>query len=90
MTKPALTVRDSTLAQLMTMPEDALDTDDEALHPSFDLDSSMKSDTNFVVDSFCEDWVCHLERDDRVSLGLFLCFQLSKQFQLRLQSWQAL
>ena len=32
---------DVTLAQLIVMPEDALDTDDETVDPSFDLDSSM-------------------------------------------------
>ncbi len=64
------------------MPEDALGTDDKTVDPSFDLDSSMRSDVDHAVESFCEDWVCHLDRDDRVSLGLFLCFQLSKHFQL--------
>ena len=42
----------------------------------------MRSDNVHLVDNFCEDWVCHLYRDNRVSLGLFLCFQLTKQFQL--------
>ena len=50
--------------------------------PSFDLDSSMKSDHDHLQESFCEDWISHLEREDRVSLGLFLCFQLSKHFDL--------
>ena len=76
-------IEDGTLAQLMSMPEDALDTDDETVDPTFDLDSSMTADVDFTVDNFCEDWVCHLERDDRVSLGLFLCFQHKKQFKLR-------
>ena len=31
-----------------------------------------------MVDTFCEDWVLQLDRDDKVSLALFLCFQLSK------------
>ena len=61
------------------MPDDALDTDDEAVDPSFDLDSSVRSDTDHIVETF---WVCHLDMDDRVSLGLFLCFQLSKYSQL--------
>ena len=30
-----------------------------------------------MMESFCEDWVLQLERDDKVSLGLFLCFQMS-------------
>ena len=60
---------DITLAQLIVMPEDALDTDDETVDPSFDLDSSIKSDVDHTVETFCEDWVCQLDRDDRVSLG---------------------
>lgn len=27
---------------------------------------------------FCDDWVLQLDKDDRVGLGLFLCFQLRK------------
>ena len=61
------------------MPEDALDTEDEAVDPSFNLDSSMKSDLDHLQESF---WIPHLERDDRVLLGLFLCFQLWKHFDL--------
>ena len=57
------------------MTEDVLDTDDEVVDPSFDLDSSLRSDLD-------DDWISHLEREDRVSLGLFLCFQLSKHFDL--------
>ena len=70
------------LSALLTMSEDALDTDDEAVDPYFDLDTSMKSDIDHLVESFCEDWVTHLGRDDRVSLGLFLTFQLTKQLNL--------
>ena len=36
------------LAQLVTMSKDALDTDDEAVDPSFDLDSSTKSDADHL------------------------------------------
>ena len=73
---------DTSLSQLVAMPNDALDTDDEVVDPSFDLDSSVRCDTDHIVETFCEDWVCHLDRDDRVSLGLFLCFQLSRYLQL--------
>ena len=40
----------------------------------------MKQDIDHITDSFCEDWATHLDRDDRVSLGLFswLYFQLTK------------
>ena len=43
------------------MTEDVLDTDDEDVDPSFDLDSSLRSDLD-------DDWISHLERE---ALGLF-------------------
>ena len=48
------------------MSEDALDTEDEDVDPSFDLDSSLK---DHMVDDFCEEWVLQLEHDDKVALG---------------------
>ena len=51
------------LAQLVTMSEDALDTDDKAVDPSFDLDSNMKTDADHLQESFCEDWISHLKRE---------------------------
>ena len=66
------------VSELVTLSNDALDTDNESVDPSFDLDSSLKSDNDFLVEQFCEDWVLQLDRDDKVSLGVFLCFQLSK------------
>ena len=68
----------SGLSQLLTMSDDALDTEDEQKDPTFDLDSSLKEDIDHVTETFCEDWATHLDRDDRVSLGLFLYFQLTK------------
>ena len=75
-------IEEGSLAELATMSGDALDTDDEAVDPSFDLDSSARSDIDHMVETFCEEWISHLDRDDRVSLGLFLCFQMSKHFEL--------
>ena len=66
------------LTKLASMTEEALNTDDEEVDPSFDLDSSMKSETGHVIDQFCDEWVCQLDTDDRVSLGIFLSFQLPK------------
>lgn len=40
------------LAELLAMPGTALDTDDEALDPTFGLDSSMKSDTDHIMENF--------------------------------------
>ena len=59
------------------MSESALDTDNEDVDTSFYLDASMKSDSDHMIVSFCEDWISHLDRDDVVSLGLFLSFQLA-------------
>ena len=47
------------------MSDDALDMVDEK-DSNFDLDSVMKQ----------EYWTTHLDRDDRVSLSLFLYFKL--------------
>lgn len=61
----------SCLFELLAMSDSALDTDNESVDPSFSLDDSMKSDTDYFVDNFCEEWVIQLDRDDKVSLGLF-------------------
>lgn len=61
--------------QLLVQPDEALDTDNEELDPSFDLDSSLRSDTDHMVDAFCEEWITSLSWEDRASLGLL--FQLS-------------
>ena len=42
-------VGDSSLSQLIVMHEDALDTDDETINPSFDLDSSVRSNSDHLV-----------------------------------------
>ena len=36
------------LAELLVMAVDAVDTDDEAVVPTFNLDSSMKSDVHHI------------------------------------------
>ena len=62
------------ISELAQMSDDALNTEDESIDPTFDLDSSIKVDYNHMMESFCEDWVLQLERDDKVSLGLFFIF----------------
>ena len=57
----------------------AMDTDNEAVDPTFDLEASLVSDTDFMTESFCENWVLQLDRDDKVSLALFLSFQLANK-----------
>ena len=55
------------------MTEDAAETDDEAVYPTLDLDSSIKLITLLIS---------HLDKDENVSVSLFLCFQLTKQLNL--------
>ena len=62
------------MSELLEISVEALDTDNESIDPSFDLHESMKSDTDYSVCNFCEDRVLQLDREDKVSLGLFLAF----------------
>ena len=39
---------DASLVHLVDTPEDALDTDTETVDPSFDLDTSVRSDTDYA------------------------------------------
>lgn len=64
--------------ELLGRSGDALDTDNEDMDPTLDRDASMKKDSEFLAERFCEDRVLQLDNDDKVSLGLFLCLQLSK------------
>ena len=78
------TTDDLEMEDLLKTPDtslEELDTDDEEVDASFSIDSSIKSDIDHVKDTFCENWVGQLERDDLVSLGLFLTFQLSNLLQ---------
>ena len=52
-----------TMQELLDPSHEALNTDDEALDPSLDLNSSVKSGT-------------HHQRDDRHALGVFLQYHL--------------
>ena len=42
-------VGDSSLSQLIVMHKDTLDTDDETVDPSFDPNSSVRSDSDLLV-----------------------------------------
>lgn len=65
------------LEDLTVMSGDALDTDDEKVDPTFDLDESMKSDSDHLVEIFCEEFVILPQHEVRVGLDLFLYFQLN-------------
>ena len=68
--------KDKKLDKLLSTTH-ALDNDNKEADPSSVLESSMISDTDYIAETFCEDWVSHLSRDDCVSFSLFLCFQLT-------------
>ena len=78
----AVAVEPSDMIELLSMSDDALDTDNEDVDPSFDLDASTKSDGDYMVEKFCENWNSHLDRDNLVSLDLFLSFQLAKHLNI--------
>ena len=57
-------------------PIDAPDDDDETVDLMFDMDTSVRSDADHQLQSFCESWMLQLDRDDRMSLGIFLAHNL--------------
>ena len=61
-----------TMQDILDLPYEAANTDDEELDPSFDLNTSAKLDTQHQIETFCEEWVTQLSRDDRYALGIFL------------------
>jgi len=71
-TVPLARIDAETMQDLLDLPYKATDTDAEELDPSFDLNSSAKLDTQYQIESFCEEWVTQLSRDDRFALGIFL------------------
>ena len=40
------------------------------------MDARVSSDTDHQRESFCENWMLQLDRDDRMSLGVFLIHNL--------------
>ena len=67
-----------TMEELLDLSREAEDTDDEDTNPSIDLNSSVKSDTQHQIETFCEEWVVQLSRDDRFALGGVLQYHLSQ------------
>lgn len=66
------------MEELLDLSHEAEDTDDEDADPLFDLNSSVESDTQNQIETFCEEWVVQLSRDDRFALGVFLQYHLSQ------------
>ena len=46
---------------VLLIPIDAPGDDDEAMDPTFDLDSSMRSDTAHQFESFSENWMLQMD-----------------------------
>lgn len=44
--------------------------------PTFDPADELSSNPNVKLEQYIEDWLCSLDREDTVSLGIFLAFQL--------------
>ena len=59
------------------MSEDALEALD-SVDPTFDTEASETMDEDDVGERFCEVFVLLLDSDQRISLGIFLSFQLEK------------
>ena len=66
------------LSGLLQLSSNALNTDNEQIDPSFHLDLSIKLDTEYVTNKFCDSWVLQLDTEDSMNFGPFLCFQLKK------------
>ena len=47
------------LAELLVLSGNALNMEDEDIDQSFDLDLSLKSDSNHIIDNFFEECVTH-------------------------------
>jgi hypothetical protein len=73
----------STYVQLgvadLLSPIDAPYDDDETVDPTFDLDASVRSDSAHQLESFNENWMLQLDRDNRMSLSIFLVRYLKVQ-----------
>jgi len=66
-----------TMNDLLNTSQEAANTEDELADPSFDLDSSIKSDVSHQMEEFNEEWVAQLSRDDKFSLAMFLHHHLT-------------
>lgn len=66
-----------TMIDLLNTSLEAADTEDEDMGPSFELNSSIKSDTCHQLETFSEEWVAQLSRDDKFSLAMFLHYHLT-------------
>ena len=58
LTKLQMSLKD--FDELFVLSGDVLDTKGEHVDPSFNLYLSLKSDSNHIIDKFCEEWVTHL------------------------------
>ena len=66
-----------TMIDLLNTSLEAANTEDEDVDPSFELNSSIKSDTAYRLEMFSEEWVSQLSCDDKFSLAMFLHYHLT-------------
>ena len=55
--------------------------EDTTEDPSYDPEQDLSENIDLKLEQFVEEWVLHLDRDDKISLSLFICFHLEKIFQ---------
>jgi len=67
-----------TMDDLLNCSFEAVNADNEGIDPSFELDSSIQSDTHHQSETFYEEWVVQLSRDDKYLLAMFLQCHLCK------------
>lgn len=54
--------------------------DSEESDGSYNPDEDLSADDNLKLEKFSEEWLVSLDRDDRLSLGLFLSYHLRAMF----------
>lgn len=76
------------IIDLLNISLEAVNTEDEDVDPSFELNSSIKSDTAYRLVTFSKEWVCQLYRDNKYSLAMFtLLLLLGKVIQRHQNVW---
>ena len=56
--------------------------EDTTEDPNYDPEQDLHENIDLKLEQFVEEWVLHLDRDDKISLSLLLCFHLEKLFHL--------
>ena len=71
-------MQDAEPTEEMSSREDETEEQD----PTFDEASAKQQDKEYIQESFCEEWISQMNREDKISLALFLSFQIPQHFDL--------